>query len=177
MELAKLALPAKRDFEAPIRICIASAALIAGTHFLFAGMENATADGQPFSYGIWEHSNFLAWSAPSQVAIIYLLLGKNLRILSWLATAFYLYWPFGVFDNYANHRFKFIYWHQGDVFCSACEQNFFTLSAAVAAFGICALAVVLVRRDRGQKISAIRLWMGVAATIWLLLCTFAVLIS
>jgi len=141
-------------------------------------MENATAEGDPFfSYPIWEHINFLIWSSPSQVAIIYLLLGKNLHILSWLATAFYLYWPFGVFDNYANHRFKFIYWHQGDVFCNACEKNFFTLSAAVAVFGICALALVEVRLGPGQKISKIRLWIGVAATIWLLIWTFAVLIS
>jgi hypothetical protein len=177
MELARFTMLTKRDFEAAIRICIASAALIVGTHFLFAGMENATAYGEPFSYGIWEHSNFLAWSAPSQVAIIYLLLGKNLRILSWLATAFYIYWPFSVFDNYENHRFKFTYWHQGDVVCNACAANFFTLSAAVAVFGICALAAVLVRRYRGQKIGNIRFWIGIAATIWLLFCSFAVGLS
>ena len=177
MELAKLAMLTKRDFEAAIRICIASAALIAGTHFLFAGMENATADGQPFSYGIWEHSNFLAWSAPSQVAIIYLLLGKNLRILSWLATAFYIYWAFSVFDNYTNKSFKFTYWHQGDVVCNACDGNFFTLAAAVAVFGICALALIEMRLGPGQKVSKIRLWIGVAAAIWLLFSAFAILIS
>jgi hypothetical protein len=97
--------------------------------------------------------------------------------LSWLATAFYIYWGFDVFDNYAHKAFKFTYWHQGDVVCDACDANFFTLAAAVAVFGICALALVEARLGPGQKISKIRLWIGIAAAIWLLFFAFAVLIS
>jgi hypothetical protein len=160
-----------------MRICIAYVAIISGTTLLFIGMEDSTADGDPFSYGLWQKLNFLVWSMPSLVAAIYLFIGKNLRILSWAFTGFCCYWSLSVYRLYAKGDFKFIYWHQGDVFCTACGSRYFSLSIASCLFGLCAFAAVLARRRRGAQINSVRLSLGVVALVLLLFSMFAVALS
>jgi hypothetical protein len=164
-------------YETVVRICIAYAAIISGTILLFAGITNTTADGEPFSYPFWTGINFLFWSMPSMVAAIYLFLGKNLRVLSWGFTGFCCYWLFSDYKYHANKDFKFNYWHQGDVFCTACDNSYFSLSVATLLFGLCAFVGVLARPRHGAKFDNFRLWVGVAAGVLLLFSTFVIGIS
>ncbi len=166
-----------RSYELAIRLCVAYASIITGTAFLFIGMTDTTADGQPFSYPLWDNSNLLFWSMPSLVAAFYLFLGKKFRILSWAFIGFISYWLSTVVKSYNNGEFWFIYWHQGDVVCTACDNRFFSLAAATFLFGVCVLVAVLVRSWRGVEVNKYSLSMGAVALFLLLFCTFAVGIS
>jgi hypothetical protein len=114
---------------------------------------------------------------PSLVAVTYLFLGKNFRFLSWVFTAMCCYWAFEVYRLHTQGRFEFMYWHQGDVVCIACDNSFFALAAASALFGLCVIAVVLTRLGHGRNISSSRLLIGMIALISLLFSVIAVGLS
>ncbi len=162
--------------EVIVRICIAYVFIATGTYLLFDGMENATAEGQPFSYGIWEHLNFLAWSMPSLVAMTYLTIGSSFRFFSWLFTAFCCYWVYKTFESYRK-GFAFSYWHQGDLVCTACDNIYSTLAAATVVFGLCVFIIVLIRWIHGKQPRGVPLSIGAFALALLLFFAFAVGIS
>jgi hypothetical protein len=132
-------------YEAAIRLSVAYTSIAVGTVILLTGMTNSTADGEPFSYPIWNGLNLLILTMPSLAAMIYLYLGKNLKLPSWFFTAFCCYWACDVCNIYKNGGFKFIYWHQGDVACETCYAAYLSLSSATIIFGLCGFIIIIMR--------------------------------
>ncbi len=168
---------ASRGYELAIRLSLGYGAIIVGTALLFIGMTNTTVDGQPFSYPFFAGGNFIFWSAPSLAAALYLNVGKYFRILSWGFIGFLFYWLFHVFKSYTNGDLQFMYWHQGDVVCMACDNRYFSLAAAAFLFGVCVLAAGLARSVRDAKAGKTPLPIGAFALFLLLFSAFVVGIS
>ena len=156
------------DYEAAIRLSVAYASIGVGTVLLLAGITNTTADGVPFSFPIWNSLNFPILLMPSFAAIVYLLIGKKLRLLSWLFTAFCCYWAYYTYGIYASNGFEFHYWHQGDVFCNSCDTVYFLLSAATLLYGLCGFAMVARRLRRNTEAAGVLMSIPVIATISLI---------
>jgi hypothetical protein len=175
-EGAKIAMLTKPSFELAVRICIAFVLVAVGTYVLFDGMDNATVEGHPFSYGMSKSLNFLTWSMPSVVAITYLIIGRRFRFLSWVFIAFCCYWAYKALESYRT-GFTFIYLHQGDVVCVACDNIYFTLASATILFGFLALILVLVRFGSNKPLNMASFLTGAIALFLLLFCAFAVGIS
>jgi hypothetical protein len=132
-------------YEAAIRLSVAYTSIAVGTVILFTGMTNSTADGEPFSYPIWNGLNLLILTMPSLAGMSYLYLGKHFKVLSWLFTSFCCYWAYNVYNIYKNGGFKFSYWHQGDVACETCYEVYLSLSAATILFGLCSFIIIVMR--------------------------------
>jgi hypothetical protein len=156
-----------------VPIVIAIGSIIAGTYLLLAGMSNTTADGEPFSYPVLPPLNFLVWAAPSIVSIIYLFI-SNEGFAPWLFAAFCCFWAFGAYQTYAAKGFTFMYWHQGDVVCAACDETFFKLWAASLVFAFSVILVVRWRKER--RMMPLR-WIGALSLFWLLFSGMAVVVS
>lgn len=152
---------------------LAIGSILAGTYLLLAGMSNTTADGEPFSYAVLTPSNFIVWAAPSIVSIIYLFIG-NENLASWLFAAFCCFWAFGAYQTYAANGFTFMYWHQGDVVCFACDETFLKLWAAAFVFAFSVILVVRWRKER--RMTPLR-WIGALSLFWLLISGIAVVLS
>jgi hypothetical protein len=154
--------------EIKLRLFLGYISLIVGTLALLHGIIVAPADGEPFHY---PRNNLVFWSMPSLVASIYLYIGRNVRFLSWALTLFLIFWAFSTLADYIGGRIKFHYWHQGDVFCPACDNSFATLFLASVSFGFCALVVAVTNtgRGRGAELSTGRFLIGVATLLPLFL--------
>ena len=77
-----------RSHEVTCRLALAYIAVIVGTIYLLNGMMNATADGEPFSYPIFN----LSRHSRNSISIIDIYDdGRNYRWLIQLTTAFYVW--------------------------------------------------------------------------------------
>jgi hypothetical protein len=161
-----------RDYETAIRLSIAYASISVGTVLLLAGITNTTADGEPFSFPIWNSLNFPILLTPSLAAMIYLFLGKKLRVLSWLFTAFCCCWVYYTYSIYASDGFKFQYWHQGDVVCNSCDTVYFLLSAATVIYGLWGGAMVATRLGRNTNAAYVLMSIPAITTISLILTMY-----
>jgi hypothetical protein len=136
-----------------VRTIIACSSICVGTILWFSKMENTTADGEPFSYPIWEHYNFVFFLIPSVSAVIFLLIGAKYKNLSWVFTVLCILWTMNVCRLFLiNDGFKFIYWHQGEVFCPDCDYTYLGLWLASAIFGVFVSTDVLFRAKDRNKI-------------------------
>jgi hypothetical protein len=155
-----------RNQEIKLWLFLGYISLIVGTLALLRGIMFALADGQPFHY---PRSYLIFWSLPSLVVAIHLFLGRNMRVLSWALISFLIFWAFSTVSDYSDGRIKFQYWHQGEVFCVACDNSSGALFLASILFGLGALVVLVVRKRQGRpELSTVRFLIG-AATPFLLL--------
>jgi hypothetical protein len=151
VEKDNVAMLPTRGYEAAIRLSVAYTSIAVGTAILLTGMTNSTADGQPFSYPIWHGLNLLILTMPSLAAMIYLYIGNNFKLPSWLFTTFCCYWACNVYNIYKNGGFKFIYWHQGDVACETCYEVYLSLSCATIIFGLCGFFIIVMRMRHSAR--------------------------
>jgi hypothetical protein len=148
---------------------------------LYYGLTHATLEGRAFVFPVFEPRNLLiVLSAPMAQTAFYILAHKTSWLLRSYLTISLLCCVVGwlnLMNDDGSRGYRFTYWHQGNVLCvQGCEDTWIFSCVVLLQGCILMFSSSVFEGIRGVWRGAIRLLL-VAVLLWLLLTSFALLIS